>query len=204
MSVESRATLASVLAVDQLGKRFGGRWVFRGISFQLGRGDRLAVLGMNGSGKSTLIMVISGLLPQTEGTVKLPCADVRRCLGLSALEQSLYPSLTVLEHLDLAARLRGCDARAQELLTLIGLDYAADLQSSQLSTGMKARLKMALAVQAKPDVLLLDEPGASLDEAGRALVQTIVEEQAARGCVIFASNDPAERRLANLELKLES
>ncbi|MEZ0324500.1 MAG: ATP-binding cassette domain-containing protein [Fimbriimonas sp.] len=196
--------LQVVLEVEGLGKRFGGRWVFRGLSFQLGRGDRLAVLGINGSGKSTLLKVISGLLPQSEGTVKLPCSDLRRCLGLSALEQSLYPMLTVAEHLDLAARLRGCDSRAVALLKLIGLDYAADVQASHLSTGMKARLKMALAVQAQPEVLLLDEPGAGLDEEGHALVQTIVQEQASRGCVIFASNDPSERRLANLELRLES
>jgi ABC-type multidrug transport system ATPase subunit len=193
-----------VLAVEGLGKRFGNRWIFRGISFQLNRGDRLAVLGANGSGKSTLLKVISGLLPQTEGAVKLPCADVRTCLGLSGLEQSLYPNLTIREHLELAAQLRGCEARSSSLLQMIGLEHAADVQSAHLSTGMKARLKMALAVQPKPDVLLLDEPGASLDEEGRSLVDAIVGEQAERGCVIFASNDPAERRLANLELRLES
>jgi ABC-type multidrug transport system ATPase subunit len=198
------ATLVVVLEVDSLGKMFGGRCIFRGISFQLRRGDRLAVLGANGSGKSTLLKVISGLLPQTEGQVKLPCADTRNCLGLSALEQSLYPNLTVQEHLELAANLRGCEARITHLLDLINLSHAADLQASHLSTGMKARLKMALAIQPKPDVLLLDEPGASLDEEGRALVETIVDDQATRGCVLFASNDPAERRFANLELKLES
>ncbi len=193
-----------LLTVEDLGKRFGGRWIFRGISFELGRGDRLAVLGANGSGKSTLLNVISGLLPQTEGSVKLPCADVRNCLGLSGLEQSLYPTLTVLEHLELAAKLRGCEPQSASLLSLIKLEQAAHVQSSQLSTGMKARLKMALAIQSNPDVLLLDEPGASLDEEGRALVETIVKDQSERGCVIFASNDPTERRLANLELRLES
>ncbi len=199
-----RATLAGVLEVKTLGKRFAGRWIFRGLSFDLVKGDRLAVLGPNGSGKSTLLKVIAGLLPQSEGQVKLPCSDVRKCLALSALEQSLYPSLTALEHLDLAARLRACESRAGSLLKMVGLEHASDLQAGHLSTGMKARLKMALAVQAQPAVLLLDEPGASLDEEGRALVEAIVLEQAARGCVLFASNDPSERRLANLELRLES
>jgi ABC-type multidrug transport system ATPase subunit len=193
-----------LLEVDKLGRRFGPRWIFRGLCFQLSRGDRLAVLGTNGSGKSTLLKVISGLLPATEGEVKLPCSDPRRCLGFSALEQSLYANLTVREHLELAAELRGVDGRVSSLLKQINLEYAADTHAGKLSTGMKARLKMALAIQAEPDVLLLDEPGASLDEEGRSLVEQIVEEQSARGCVLFASNDPAERRLANLELKLES
>lgn len=61
---------------------------------------------------------------------------------------------------------------------------------------------MALAVQHEPDVLLLDEPGAGLDEAGRGLVAEIAEEQAGRGALIFATNDPVERRLANLELSI--
>ena len=85
----------------------------------------------------------------------------------------------------------------------VGLAHAARLRASQLSTGMKSRLKLALAVQAEPLVLLLDEPGAALDEAGKALLDSVVREQASRGVVVFATNDPSERRLASLELALE-
>jgi len=71
-----------------------------------------------------------------------------------------------------------------------------------MSTGMKARLKLALAIQANPLLLLLDEPSAGLDEHGRALVESIAREQTQRGCLVLATNDPAERRLATLELEL--
>jgi heme exporter protein A len=192
-----------VLAVEGLGKRYGSRWLFRGVSFELQKGDRLSILGANGSGKSTLLKVISGLLPASEGEIRLE-GDYRTALGYSALEQALYPSLTVREHLEIAAELRGCEARADELLEQVGLSHASELYASQLSTGMKSRLRFALAVQPKPDVLLLDEPGASLDEVGRSLVERIAEEQSARGALVFATNDPAERRFATLELKLEN
>ena len=198
----SNAILKLVLRVDRLGKKYSGRWIFRGLSFDLELGERLIVLGRNGSGKSTLLKTLSGLTEKTEGTIALPEGDPRHILGLSALEQSVYSQLTVGEHLELTADLRGCPARTDELLDQIDLAYAKDVPAGQLSTGMKARLRMAMAIQCKPKILLLDEPGAGLDEAGRNLVDTITAEQAKRGCLIVATNDPAERRLATLELQL--
>ena len=191
-----------VLRVDRLGKKYGGRWIFRGLSFDLARGDRLVVLGRNGSGKSTLLKTLSGLIEKTEGTITYPEGDLRHTLGLSALEQSVYSQLTVAEHLNLTADLRGCPTRLDELLEKIDLGYARDFPAGQLSTGMKARLRMAMAIQCNPKILLLDEPGAGLDEEGRNLVDQITKEQSERGCLIVATNDPAERRLASLELQL--
>lgn len=191
-----------VLEVERLGKRYGSRWVFRNLAFRLERGDRLVVVGRNGAGKSTLLKVLAGLLPPSEGTVTLPKGDARQTVALSALDQALYPQLSLAEHLQLAADLRGCDARVEELIELVDLPHARNLPASQLSTGMRARVRMALAVQARPAVLLLDEPGASLDEAGRALIDRIVIEQTAHGCLIVATNEPQERRLATLELEL--
>lgn len=160
-------------------------------------------MGPNGTGKSTLLRCIAGLLTPTEGTIKLPDGDSRRVMSLSALEMALYPSLTCAEHLHLAADLRGCESRDAELLQRVGLGGAKNLRANQLSTGMKSRIKLALAIQPAPLLLLLDEPGAALDEAGKTLLDSIVAEQAERGVVVFATNDPSERRLANLELPLE-
>jgi len=188
--------------VDRLGKKYGSRWIFRGLTFELGLGDRLVVLGKNGSGKSTLVRTIAGLTNSNEGSVHLPDGDPRLILGFCALEQSVYAQLSVVEHLQLTADLRGCPPRIDELLTEVGLDYAGSLLGSQLSTGMKARLKIAMAIQAEPQTLLLDEPSAGLDEDGRSLIERIVERQSKRGCLVMATNDPAERRLANLELQL--
>lgn len=191
-----------MLGVNQLGKRYGNRWLFRGITFSLGIGDRLVVLGRNGAGKSTLLKLLAGLVPAQEGTITLPNGDPRSTIGYSALDQALYPHLSFAEHLDLTANLRGCEARISELIERVGLVSSKDLPCSQLSTGMRARVRLALAIQSRPLVLLLDEPGASLDEAGRALIESVVGEQTERGCLILATNDPQERRLANCELDL--
>ncbi len=192
------------MRVEGLGKRYGRRWLFRDVSFELQAGQRLAILGQNGSGKSTLLRLLAGLLSPTEGRVVPPDGDPRTTLGYAALEMALYSSLTVVEHLRLAADLRGCDARSDELLDMVGLTYARELSAGQLSTGMKARLKLAMAIQPRPAVLLLDEPSAALDEQGRALVAQIAQEQTARGALVVATNDPQERSLATHELALEN
>lgn len=190
-----------LLRAENLGKRYESRWVLRGINLDLGPGDCLVVGGSNGSGKSTLLRLLAGLLSPSEGKVHLT-GDPRTTLGLAALEFALYPTLTVREHLELTASLRGVTSRADELLEFIGLAYAADRPASQLSTGMKARLKFAIAIQARPLALLLDEPGAGLDEPGLELLARIIQEQLTRGCIVLATNDPRERRWANLELQL--
>lgn len=191
-----------MLEVSGLGKRYGDRWLFRNLTFRLGLGDALIVLGRNGAGKSTLLKTMAGLLVPSEGSVKADVGDTRTGLSLSALEMSLYPALTLREHLQLASKLRGCPSREDELLTRIGLTHAADLAASKISTGMKARLKLALAIQPDPKVLILDEPGAGMDEAGKQLVQAICAEQIGRGVLVLATNDAREKELGTLELEL--
>lgn len=191
-----------MLEVTGLGKRYGDRWLFRNLTFSLNKGDALVILGRNGAGKSTLLKAIAGLLVPSEGKVTAHVSDTRTGLSLSALEMSLYPSLTLREHIRLASDLRGCPAREDELLTRIGLTHAADLAASKISTGMKARLKLALAIQPDPSILILDEPGAGMDEAGKDLVQGICAEQIERGVLVLATNDQREKALGTLELEL--
>ena len=191
------------MRAEGLGKRYARRWLFRNVDLSLEKGHRLAILGHNGSGKSTLLRLLAGLLSPTEGRVIPPEGDSRTTLGYAALEMALYANLTVDEHLKLAAQLRGCDDRKDELLEAVNLAYARDLPAGQLSTGMKARLKLAMAIQPRPTVLLLDEPGAALDEEGKELVRSIADEQTQRGVLIVATNDPQERRLATHELVLD-
>ena len=191
-----------MLQARRLGKRFGSRWIFRNVEIDLARGQCLVVLGPNGAGKSTLVKVLARLIPPSEGQVQGPQGDLRVTLGLSSIELAVYPALSVLEHLQLAARLRSCPDRAEELIDLVGLKDAHQTHGAKLSTGMKARLKLAMAVQPQPDLLILDEPGASLDEHGKALIEQIAQDQMKRGALVIATNDPAERRFAHLELRL--
>lgn len=190
-----------MIGCEQLGKRYGSRWLFRHLDLELQPGDCLLVLGSNGAGKSTLLKLFAGIIPASEGTVQRP-ADPRTGIGYAALDQSVYPVLTVREHLELAAELRGCAPRADELLEEVGLTYAAEFPGRHLSTGMRARLKFALAIQAEPPVILFDEPGAGLDAAGRTMIGKVIEDRRAKTAFILATNDPEERRFATHELEL--
>ncbi len=189
-----------MLVAEGVGKRFGSRWIFRGVSFELEKGDVLAVLGSNGAGKSTLLRILAGLLAPSEGRVE-GIQDFRAEVGYSSLDQALYPALTAREHLDLAGRLRKVLPQVEELLAKVGL--VREIQTcSTFSSGMKSRLRLALAIQTSPSILLLDEPSASMDAPGQKLVSEIVSEQAARGVAIIATHQDVDRRLATHEVQL--
>ncbi len=172
--------------------------MFRGIEFCLPAGEALVVTGANGAGKSTLLRILAGLEVASAGEVVHHAH-----LGYVSPELSLYSQLTGIEHLEFARNLRGLPANSDEtLLESVGLSDAQNVRVSAYSTGMKARLRLALAIQCEPGILLLDEPGASLDEEGRSLVERVLDEQRSRGVVVLATNDPAERRFGDCELKL--
>ncbi len=187
----------ALMSAVGLGRRFGEQWVFRNLEFELSRGDVLCVVGSNGSGKSTLLRILARLLSPSQGTVERPSL-----IGYSALDLALWPQLSAIEHLELAAELRAVPAASEELLTHLGLGDVGSKPVGQFSTGMRARLKLALATQHAPDVLLLDEPSASLDQDGRDAVVRTVEAVQERGAVVIATNDPADRRFATHELEL--
>lgn len=191
-----------MLRAERLGKRYGAIWAVRGVCFELGPGEALVVLGANGSGKSTLLKLLSGLIEPSEGTVFRAQGEPTRTVGYAAPDLSLYAPLTGREHLDLAARMRGVAALSDELLDKVGLTDAATRPCGEYSTGMRSRLKLALAAQAGPEVLLLDEPSASMDERGREAVACVVHEQLLRGVVVIATNDEADRAFATSELRL--
>jgi len=191
-----------VLAAENLGKRYGARWILRHIDFRLEPGNVLVVLGPNGSGKSTLLKLLAGLIAPSEGTVCRPTGETRAVLGYAAVDLALYPTLTIEEHLELTARLRGCEPRVDELASLVGLADARKTLLSSCSTGMRNRLKLALSVQHRPPILLLDEPTATLDESGRELIARIVESHKEYGVTVVATNVGSERSYATHELEL--
>lgn len=189
----------ALVEADRLGRRHGSQWVLRGLSFEVRAGQVLGVTGANGAGKSTLLRLIAGLLDAHEGWLKV--AD--KGVAMAALDMALYPSLTALEHLEWAARLGGGDpAGASGQLAKVGLEAAGGKTPLQLSTGMKARLKLALALAGEPAVLLLDEPTAALDETGQALIGQVIRRQQEAGCVVMATNDRADLEWATHELAL--
>jgi heme exporter protein A len=209
--------VAMRLVAENLSRSFGRR-AFGPISFDVAKGRVLGVAGENGSGKTTLLKVLAGLLRPTGGTTKIflegeeaaagrESRDVMASIGWCAPDLSLYGELTAEENLIFFERVRGllpAPGRARALLEGVGLPPESHSQKSlsSLSTGQRQRVKLAFATLHEPDLLLLDEPGANLDEAGRSVVQKVVAGQRLRGITVVASNDPRDLALADERVTL--
>jgi len=180
-----------------LGKAFGQHWLFRRLSFTVPQGTGLVILGPNGSGKTTLLRLLCGLLQPTEGQAIWRCNELnlspvkaRPLLGAVLPDCEPYEELTAEENLKLVANLRGVPVEnVGEWLERVGLANAKNQLVREFSSGMKLRLKLAMALVHEPMALLLDEPTAMLDEQGRQLVAELIAEQKRRGIVVIATND---------------
>ncbi|AOR33503.1 ABC transporter ATP-binding protein [Streptomyces fodineus] len=178
-----------------LGKRFGrrGGWALRDCAFRLPAGRVCAVVGPNGAGKSTLLALAAGLLPPTEGQLRVlgtgPAA-ARPRVGFVAQDKPLYPQLTVAETLRMGADLNPGHwdpAVAEQVVARGDLDPGARIRS--LSGGQRTRVALALALGKRPELLLLDEPMADLDPLARhELMGTLMAQAAQYGTTIAMSS----------------
>ena len=178
--------------------RLGQRQVLRGVSLSLAPGERVAVVGPNGAGKTTLLRALAGLLRPRGGRVSLrgdagPEDPASRAgLGYLGHRPSLYPHLSARENLAFAARLHGAAdvaARIGVALETVGLASDANRLVRDYSRGMQQRLGIALALLPEPDVVLLDEPDASLDAAGVDDLPAMLDALAPRAAVLFSTHD---------------
>ncbi|WP_143310683.1 ABC transporter ATP-binding protein [Chitinophaga vietnamensis] len=189
------------ISLNQAGKRFNYDWIFRRITYQFEQGERYAILGPNGSGKSTLLQVISGAIQHNEGTVTYntpegsiaPDVFFRHC-AIATPYLELIEELTLTEiiqfHLQFKSFLPGITP--QKAMELAGLGKAARKQIRHFSSGMKQRIKLALAIFSNVPVLLLDEPCTNLDAAGTALYQQLIKDYGGNRLIIVSSNDEQE------------
>jgi NitT/TauT family transport system ATP-binding protein len=148
--------------VRGISKAYGTHRVFEDFSLDVARGERIAILGASGCGKSTLLRCIAGLEKADTGTIET-AGDV----GIVFQEPRLFPWLNVADNVAFGARTAEERARVPELLGLVGLANAATLLPKALSGGMAQRAALARALVRDPNLLLLDEPFAALDEMTR-------------------------------------
>lgn len=161
------------LQVENLSKQFGAVVAVDGISFTVARGTTTALLGGNGAGKTTTISMLLGLLLPTAGTIRVLGEDMVRHryrvlprLNFSSPYVDLPHRLTVRENLTVYGHLYGVPhlkGRIEELTAELELDGFIDRAAGRLSAGQKTRVALAKALLNRPELLLLDEPTASLD-----------------------------------------
>ena len=195
-----------LLRADGVSHRFGPREVLRGLSFEVGRGEIFGFLGPNGAGKTTAFQVLCGLTAPTGGRLELGGQPVRpgdrrlrTRMGVVFQSLSLDLKLTARENLLLGAALYrigrpDARARARELLELTELTDRADEPVQRFSGGMRRRLEIARALIHRPEILVMDEPTAGLDEVAfqRTWTRLIELRERTQLTILLTTHRPEE------------
>jgi tungstate transport system ATP-binding protein len=199
--------MSAVITLHNAGVRFGRVQALQGVSLQLQRGESVALVGGNGSGKSTLLRLAQGLLSPDEGLVQ---RDTAAQIAF-VFQRPFVLRASVLTNVALAAWLRGvawsqAKGQAHHALRDVGLEGLATRQARTLSGGQQQRLAFARALAAQPEVLLLDEPTASLAPQAKREVETLMQQCAQRGMtLLFASHNLGQvKRLATRVVCLDA
>jgi ABC-2 type transport system ATP-binding protein len=188
--------MTAALETHELGRRYGSQWALRDCTLQIPRGSVTALVGPNGAGKTTLLRLAVGLTPPSAGSVRVlgldPHADAAEALprvGFLAQEHPLYGSFTIAEMLRVGRKLNPSwdDDAARDRIRELDLPFDKKVRS--LSGGQRAQVALTLALAKQPEVLLLDEPVASLDPlARREFMQTVLEAVAERELTVILSS----------------
>jgi len=182
-----------MIAVEHLVKNYGRKEVLRDLSISADAGEITMLVGPNGAGKTTTVKVLAGLSKPDSGTARMQSFDIvrdrikaQRILSYLPQRPDFHPRLTCLEILRFYARLRGlADSRCEAMLDVAGLREFARVHAGELSGGTLQRLGLALLLLPDAPVLLLDEPGLSLDPAWRKRLQDTLKFEAERGKTVL-------------------
>jgi ABC-2 type transport system ATP-binding protein len=187
--------MTAVIDTHDLTKRYGRRVALQNCTLHVPAEKVVGLVGPNGAGKSTLLQLAVGLLAPTAGTIEVlggaPTSGAAQLakIGFVAQDAPVYPSLSVADHLRLGAHLnpRWDDRLAEARIGAVGLD--PNQKAGRLSGGQRAQLALTLAIAKRPDLLVLDEPVASLDPlARREFLQGLMEFAAESGVSVVMSS----------------
>ncbi len=186
------------LVIDRVSKSFQSRNVLNSISAEVRDGQVLGVVGPNGSGKSTLLKIVASLIRPSHGRVEFEIdgktvtgADIKPYIGMVSPELFLYDELTAFENARFLALMGGVRlSEDRNLFADFGLGGREHDLVRSFSSGMKQRLKLLIAMQRSPTIILLDEPTSNLDDSGKTLVRKLIDSR--EGIKVVASNDRTE------------
>jgi ABC-type multidrug transport system ATPase subunit len=176
------------ITLSGIGKRFNNReWVIKHLDYTFEGSNSYAIIGSNGSGKSTLTRMVSGIMPQTRGEIRIES-------GNKIIDpDDFYKELTyAAPYLDLIE-----EFTLNELLT-----KSKDKQIGNFSSGMKQRLKLGLAIFSNASVTILDEPTSNMDEKGQLWYLQQIKEILGSRLIIVASNQPSEYQFSDQVIDL--
>lgn len=191
----------TTITAYELGKRFNREWIFRNLTFNFSAGNTYALVGPNGSGKSTLLHVLWGQVPPSTGTVQytqnnseISVEQIHRHISIATPYMDLIDEFTLLEHVEFHFKLKKIrnNMSIENILDRMNLAHAKDKYLSNFSSGMRQRLKLALAFFTEADIIFLDEPGTNLDRQAFAWYIHELNALPPAALIFIASNQPAE------------
>ncbi len=187
------------ITLNNIGKRYNYEWIFRNINYEFTIGDNCVILGANGSGKSTLLQVIAGNIISSEGNIKytintqqsdIPQENLFHYLSFASPYLELFEEFTLAESIDFQAKFKpfykGLDTKA--IIALTQLEKAQNKQLKHYSSGMKQRVRLALAILCDTPLLLLDEPTSNLDKKAIEWYQNLITNYTKNRLVVVCSN----------------
>jgi len=199
------------IKLENIGRRFNREWIFRKVDYEFETGSSYAILGANGSGKSTLLQVIAGSLTPSEGHVtyhdglkNIEAEHIYRHIGLSTPYLELIEEFSLSEltdfHFSFKNYIEGVDQ--ETLIGILGFEKIRNKPIRQYSSGMKQRVKLALAMCSDTPIALLDEPTANLDKQGVEWYLNLVSRFASRRLLIVCSNQEHEYQFCDHRLQV--
>ncbi len=189
------------ISTENLGKRFGREWIFRKFSYEFVHGQHYAIVGANGSGKSTLLKVLSTWLEPTEGAVQfwqmpqqkaLKDPEIGNLVAFAAPYTELPEAFSLQELYDFYANFKALRWNKSEFLANLGLEQVAHKPIQFYSSGMKQKVKLALAFAEKTPLLLLDEPSTNLDKTNFDWFLGLLNNMDKQRILVISSNIEAE------------
>jgi ABC-type multidrug transport system ATPase subunit len=189
------------IQLTNIGRRFNREWIFRGVDYSFTMGESYAILGPNGSGKSTLLQVLNGSLTPSAGSIKyfsggaeIEAEQIFSQLSFAAPYLDLIEEFTLSEVIDFHFKFKPCKTALDKnsVIGLLGMETSRNKQIRNFSSGMKQRLKLALAFCADTPLLMLDEPTSNLDSQGVDWYLALIEQYAAGRLTIICSNQEHE------------
>jgi len=198
--------------VKNASKRFHNEWIFKNLDLELSSGDTLAITGGNGSGKSTLLKCLSGAIPLTSGTIQYQAGSTQiseehwfRSLALATPYLELPEEFTLSEVINFHFQFKNPlqNRTNTEILEVLGLEKHKSKAISQFSSGMKQRVKLALAIFSEVPLLLLDEPTTNLDTQGLSWYLKLIQQYSPGQILVICSNDPREYDFCEKKITLE-
>lgn len=201
------------IKLNNIAKRYNYEWIFRNVTIEFDSSNNYVIIGANGSGKSTLLKLIAGNIIPSEGTIdynlnnkKVEDENIFKHLSYASPYLELFEEFTLTEAINFQAQFKPFinGLTTDNIIELIHLHKQKDKQLKDYSSGMKQRVKLALAILADTPLLLLDEPTSNLDKKSIEWYQSMIEKFSAKRLIIVCSNEQTqEYEFCNKQLNIE-